>query len=148
MISKICSFSSTFVLHLSSKLYNSTLHSKEVNEVFFFLLVPRHGSGATEPQKSQVARRGHRFALPLFYCIPLFSAPPRHHPITLPLHHPVAPMSVTRRPFDLFPLRRVLQSIFSTFPMIFSSKMGKTASSSRTSSNTTPQSNSSLTFLK
>lgn len=40
------------------------------------------------------------------------------------------------------------QSTFSTFPMIFSSKMGKTASSSRTSSNTTPQSNSSLTFLK
>lgn len=40
------------------------------------------------------------------------------------------------------------QSTFSTFPMIFSSKIGKTASSSRTSSNTTPQSNSSLTFLK
>lgn len=40
------------------------------------------------------------------------------------------------------------QSSFSTFPMIFSSKRGKMASSSRTSSNTTPQSNSSLTFLK
>lgn len=40
------------------------------------------------------------------------------------------------------------QSTFSTFPMIFSSKIGKMASSSRTSSNTTPQSNSSLTFLK
>lgn len=40
------------------------------------------------------------------------------------------------------------QSIFSTFPMIFSSKRGKMAASSRTSSNTTPQSNSSLTFLK
>lgn len=40
------------------------------------------------------------------------------------------------------------QSTFSTLPMIFSSKTGRTASSSRTSSNTTPQSNSSLTFLK
>lgn len=40
------------------------------------------------------------------------------------------------------------QSTFSTLPMIFSSKTGKMASSSRTSSNTTPQSNSSLTFLK
>lgn len=40
------------------------------------------------------------------------------------------------------------QSTFSTFPMIFSSKMGKMVASSRTSSNTTPQSNSSLTFLK
>lgn len=40
------------------------------------------------------------------------------------------------------------QSIFSTFPIIFSSKMGRIASSSRISSNTTPQSNSSLTFLK
>lgn len=40
------------------------------------------------------------------------------------------------------------QSTFSTLPMIFSSKMGRTAASSRTSSNTTPQSNSSLTFLK
>lgn len=41
-----------------------------------------------------------------------------------------------------------VQSTFSTLPMIFSSKTGSTASSSRTSSNTTPQSNSSLTFLK
>lgn len=40
------------------------------------------------------------------------------------------------------------QSTFSTLPMIFSSKTGSAASSSRTSSNTTPQSNSSLTFLK
>lgn len=47
-----------------------------------------------------------------------------------------------------YPPVATLQSTFSTFPMIFSSKMGKMASSSRTSSNTTPQSNSSLTFLK
>ena len=40
------------------------------------------------------------------------------------------------------------QSTFSTLPMIFSSKTGSTAVSSRTSSNTTPHSNSSLTFLK
>lgn len=40
------------------------------------------------------------------------------------------------------------QSTFSTLPMIFSSNTGSTVSSSRTSSNTTPQSNSSLTFLK
>lgn len=40
------------------------------------------------------------------------------------------------------------QSSLSTLPMIFSSKTGRMASSSRTSSNTTPQSNSSLTFLK
>lgn len=46
------------------------------------------------------------------------------------------------------PCRHSGQSSLSTFPMIFSSKMGNTASSSRTSSNTTPQSNSSLTFLK
>lgn len=44
--------------------------------------------------------------------------------------------------------RLARQSTFSTLPMIFSSKTGRTASSSRTSSNTTPQSNSSLTFLK
>lgn len=47
-----------------------------------------------------------------------------------------------------YPPVATFQSTFSTFPMIFSSKMGKMASSSRTSSNTTPQSNSSLTFLK
>ena len=46
------------------------------------------------------------------------------------------------------PVFQKFQSTFSTFPMIFSSKIGKMASSSRTSSNTTPQSNSSLTFLK
>lgn len=40
------------------------------------------------------------------------------------------------------------QSTFSTLPMTFSSKTGSTAASSRTSSNTTPHSNSSLTFLK
>lgn len=44
--------------------------------------------------------------------------------------------------------RPARQSTFSTLPMIFSSKTGRTVSSSRTSSNTTPQSNSSLTFLK
>ena len=49
--------------------------------------------------------------------------------------------------FFIFPFPN-FQSTFSTLPMIFSSKMGKMASSSRTSSNTTPQSNSSLTFLK
>ena len=48
--------------------------------------------------------------------------------------------SVEARPAD--------QSTFSTLPMTFSSKTGSTAPSSRTSSNTTPHSNSSLTFLK
>lgn len=40
------------------------------------------------------------------------------------------------------------QSILSTFPRILPSYMGSTASSSQISSNTAPQANSSLAFLK
>lgn len=71
---------------------------------------------------------------------------PAGRPLTRPQSRSEAPGSALPLPEQ--PQRRSGQSSLSTFPMIFSSKTGRMAASSRTSSNTTPQSNSSLTFLK
>lgn len=151
IISKICSFSSTFVLHWSSKRYNATLHSKEVNEVFF-------SSSSSSPISPQWSYRAshivcHDLILSFLFVswLHLVPSPPPSFSFTYhsPKHFLVSVQLLLAGLLNFFHLQRAkLQSIFSTFPIIFSSKMGKIASSSRTSSNTTPQSNSSLTFLK
>lgn len=65
VLSKICSFSSTFVLHLSSKLHYATLFSKETilssSNPSITADVP------TRPPKSRFMCRDHRFALQLHF---------------------------------------------------------------------------------
>lgn len=86
IISKICSFSSTFVFHLSGTFYNATLHSK-VNEVF--------ASSPTSLQRCQAHQKdswGSKVTnhpqWPLLCFSTFFSV---LNPKTHPLHHSVAP---------------------------------------------------------
>lgn len=78
-----------FVLHLSSKLYNATLHSEEVNEVFSLLV--RHCSGAVKPPKIQVICCDHCFALQLYIHFLLYHfclSSSQFNPKTLPFFAP------------------------------------------------------------
>lgn len=119
---------------------------------------PRQQNGRLWTTQQDPRSPGHRWTEGLGGCVagspwPYAGAVCLHTCGHLAWHGPswlsgwLSPRQLTRAPRGA-EARPAGQSTFSTLPMIFSSKTGRTASSSRTSSNTTPQSNSSLTFLK
>lgn len=106
-------------------------------------VLQRSGWKAVGPQRDPPRPPGHRWTKGV---AAVRRAAPGLPPAAVCLPHSRNPaQALVVRSAEARPAR---QSTFSTLPMTFSSKTGSTAPSSRTSSNTTPHSNSSLTFLK